>query len=207
MKILYLDTSSDFLYTGIVESNKLICEIKKEFGQNISEVSMIEISEMFKKNKILPTDINKIIVVNGPGSFTGIRVGVTIAKTYAWSLNIPIITISSMEAMAISTNTNKYKIPILDARRDFVYAAIFDSNDNIVYNINHILLSNILAISKELKDFEFISNDVFNKVSITKYNPDILKIVEKVKNKEETNPHAVNPNYYKKTEAEEKENA
>ena len=47
-------------------------------------------------------------MVNGPGSFTGIRIGITIAKVYAWSLNIPITTISSLEAMAISSENEKY---------------------------------------------------------------------------------------------------
>ena len=94
--ILYIDTSSNFLYTGIVDNNKLIAEIKKEFGHNLSEVALPEIVSMFEENKISSKDIDKIIVVNGPGSFTGIRIGITIAKVYAWSLNVPITTITNI---------------------------------------------------------------------------------------------------------------
>ena len=94
--ILYIDTSSNFLYTGIVEKDKIICEIKKEYGHTLSEYALPEIVSMFEKNNIEPNQITKIVVVDGPGSFTGIRIGITIAKVYAWSLNIPITTITSL---------------------------------------------------------------------------------------------------------------
>ena len=128
MKYLYVDTSSNFLYSGIVENNKILAEIKEEFGQNLSEVALPKIVELFDKTNLKAKDINKIIVVNGPGSFTGIRIGITIAKVYAWSLNIPITTISSLEAMAISSENEKLHIPMINARRGYVYGAIYDSS-------------------------------------------------------------------------------
>ena len=100
MRTLYIDTSSSFLYSAIVEDNKILGEIKEEYGQSLSEVALPRIVSIFNDNNIKPEDIDKIIVVNGPGSFTGIRIGITIAKVYSWSLNIPITTISSLEAMS-----------------------------------------------------------------------------------------------------------
>ena len=88
MRYLYIDTSSSYLYTAIVENNNVLAEIKEEFGQSLSEVALPRIVSMFEDTKLSPKDIDKIIVVNGPGSFTGIRIGITIAKVYAWSLNI-----------------------------------------------------------------------------------------------------------------------
>jgi len=80
---------------------------------------------MFDKNDIAKDEITKIIVVNGPGSFTGIRIGVTIAKVYAWTLKIDITTITSLEAMALSSKSNTtYKVPMIDARRGYVFAGI-----------------------------------------------------------------------------------
>ena len=128
MRYLYIDTSSSYLYTAIVEDNILIDSIQEEYGQSLSEVALPKIVSMFNNNKLEARDIDKIIVVNGPGSFTGIRIGITIAKVYAWSLNIPITTISSLEAMAISSENQVVHIPMINARRGYVYAAIYDKN-------------------------------------------------------------------------------
>ena len=131
MRYLYLDTSSSFLYAGIVKDNDLVAEIMEEMGGDLSKISLLKISEMFNSVSLKPNDIDKIIVVNGPGSFTGIRVGITIAKTYAWGLKKDITTISSLEAMAISSDFDGYKVPMIDARRGYVYASIYDKDCNI----------------------------------------------------------------------------
>jgi len=204
MRCLYIDTSSSFLYTAIVDENALISEIKEEYGQSLSEVALPKIVSMFEENNLKPSDIDKIIVVNGPGSFTGIRIGITIAKVYAWSLKIPITTIYSLEAMALSSENNMYHIPIINARRGYVFAAIYDNDYNVVLKPQHIKLEDLRTKLNEISEYEFISNDEFEDITeITKYNPNILKIVNKYKDKESVNPHSVNPEYLKLTEAEE----
>ena len=125
MRILYIDTSSSYLYTGIVCDGKLISEVQENLQLDLSKLALPKIAEMFSENNLKPNDIDKIIVVNGPGSFTGIRVGLTIAKVYAWSLNIPIIPITSLEAMACSCEEDRMLVPIIDARRGYVYGAIY----------------------------------------------------------------------------------
>ncbi len=203
MRILYIDTSSSYLYTSIVENDKLISEIKEEFGQSLSEVALPRIASMFDKNNLSPKDIDKIIVVNGPGSFTGIRIGITIAKIYAWSLNIPITTIYSLEAMAISSKNNTYHVPILNARRGYVYTAIYDEDYKEVLKPCHILLTDLQEKLKDIKEYEYISNDEFDDLDVNSYSPDMVKVVNYFKDKENINPHAVNPEYLKLTEAEE----
>lgn len=203
MRYLYIDTSSSYLYTAIVEDDKLISEIKEEFGQNLSEVALPKIASMFKDNNMTANEIDKIIVVNGPGSFTGIRIGITIAKVYAWSLNIPITTITSLEAMALSSNSNKVHIPMINARRGYVFAAVYDEDSKEIIKPQHIKLEDLLKQVNEIEDYEIISNDEFDFDEVSKYNPNILKIVLFFKDKEEINPHAVNPDYLKLTEAEE----
>ena len=203
MRILYIDTSSSYLYTSIVENDKLISEIKEEFGQSLSEVALPRIVSMFEDNSFKPKDIDKIIVVNGPGSFTGIRIGITIAKIYAWSLNIPITTIYSLEAMAISSNKDTYHVPILNARRGYVYTAIYDKDYNEVLKPCHILLTDLQEKLDNIGDYEFISNDEFDDLELNSYTPNFVKIINKFKDKESINPHAVNPEYLKLTEAEE----
>jgi len=204
MRYLYIDTSSSYLYTAIVEDNKLIDSIQEEYAQSLSEVALPKIASMFNNNKLEARDIDKIIVVNGPGSFTGIRIGITIAKVYAWSLNIPITTISSLEAMSISSENQVVHIPMINARRGYVYAAIYDENQQELLKPQHIKQVDLEKEYQKYSNIEIITNDEFDNLEkITPYVPNMLKIVQRFKDKESINPHAVNPDYLKLTEAEE----
>lgn len=204
MRYLYIDTSSSYLYTAIVEDNKLIDSIQEEYGQSLSEVALPKIVSMFNNNKLEARDIDKIIVVNGPGSFTGIRIGITIAKVYAWSLNIPITTISSLEAMAISSENQVVHIPMINARRGYVYAAIYDENQQELLKPQHIKQVDLEKEYQKYPNREIITNDEFDNLEkVISYVPNMLKIVQRFKDKESINPHAINPDYLKLTEAEE----
>ena len=204
MKYLYIDTSSSYLYTAIVENDKLIDQIKEDYGQSLSEMALPRIVSMFEKNKIESHDIDKIIVVNGPGSFTGIRIGITIAKVFAWSLAIPITTILSLEAMATSSESDKIHIPLINARRGYVFAAVYDNSGNTLLKPQHIKITELLEKIDGIGEYEIITNDEFSEfITTEKYTPDILKIVKKYKDKNSINAHAVNPEYLKLTEAEE----
>lgn len=207
MKILYLDTSSSFLYTAIVENDLLVDQLKINLGKDLSTYTLSMIQDLFKRNEISPNSIEKIIVVNGPGSFTGVRIGLTIAKTYAWSMNIPIITISSLDAMAVSFSDKiDYLVPLIDARRGYAFAGVYDSNYlNIIEN-QYISIDELCnKVNKLEGSHVFITNDNLNFVH-SKYDPDILKIVLKFQNHPSVNPHLVDANYLKLTEAEEKKN-
>lgn len=203
MKILYIDTSTDYLYTGIVSDNILLAEIKQKFSHDLSKYALYEISEMLKKVNINPTEVDKIIVVNGPGSFTGIRVGMTIAKIYAYTLKKKIISISSLDAMQISTSFNNLIVPVIDARRGFVYAGIYQDNKELLKK-QYIKFEDLLdKLNNYQKEYIIVSNDNLKIDNVVSYNPDILKIVNTYKDNEDINPHLVEPNYLKLTEAEE----
>lgn len=204
MKTLYIDTSSSYLYTALIEDESILKEIKEEFGQNLSEVAMPKIASMFTDTNTSPKEIDKIVVVNGPGSFTGIRIGITIAKVYAWSLNIPITTVLSLEAMALSSKNKTYHVPIINARRGYVFGAIYDENNKEILKPQHITIKDLQEKLSQYQEYEIITNDTFEEFNNTyKYNPDILKIVKYCQNKKNISPHAVNPEYLKLTEAEE----
>ena len=207
MITLYLDTTSSFLYAGIVKDNKLLVEVKENLGKDLSVYTLDKVSKMIESVALKPEDIDKIVVVNGPGSFTGIRIGVTIAKTYSWALDTKITTISSLDAMAVSSSFNGYKIPVIDARRDCSYYGIYDKDNNVVienkYSSNEEILKEVSNLDG---DYTFISNETNISQELEAYSPDILKIVEIYKSKEDINPHGVNPIYLKSTEAEEKAN-
>lgn len=204
MRYLYIDTSSSYLYSAIIEDDKILSNIEKEFGQDLSKDSLPMIASMFQINNLKPTDIDKIIVVNGPGSFTGIRIGVTIAKTYAWALKIPIVPILSLEAMALSSKNETVHVPIINARRGYVFGAIYDENYKELLKPQHIKLEELLVKLKEYPNYSFISNDSFETLdNIENYTPDFIKIVNFAKERQSINPHALNPEYLKLTEAEE----
>ena len=167
-------------------------------------MTLPRIASLFQQANLESKDIDKIIVVNGPGSFTGIRIGLTIAKVYAWSLKIPITTIYSLEAMAISSDSNKIHIPMLNARRGYVFAAIYNENQEEILKPQYLKLEDLKEKWNLFEDYEIITNDDFEDLeNITSYTPNILKIVEYFKDKQPINPHAVNPEYLKLTEAEE----
>ena len=200
---LYIDTSSSFFYLGLVKNNELLNFTKKSYSKDMSTYALAEIVKVLDKNNIKPDEIDEIIVVNGPGSFTGIRIGITIAKTYAWSLNKNIKTISSLEAMAISNKDNCIKVPLIDARRGYVYAAIFNDNNNVILERQHIKLEELQESLNDLnKEYVYITNDNLN-INKREYIPNILEIINYMNDKESINPHSVNPIYLKKTEAEE----
>lgn len=208
MKILYLDTSSSYLYFGVVENNSLLFEVKENLATDLSKYALPKIVESFEKYELKPEDIDKIILVNGPGSFTGVRIGITIAKTYAWGLNIPIVTISSLEAMAISCPIKEdfnYIIPMIDARRGYVYAGIYDSNYNSIMKDQYIKLDALQVAANQIPgNVIYITNDNFDQYITTSYSPNILAIVNHCKDRPCENPHAIDANYLKLTEAEEK---
>ena len=207
MKILYVDTSSDYLYSGIVINDTLVSECQEKLGKDLSKEALPRIISVFNKANITPKDLDKIIVVTGPGSFTGIRIGVTIAKIIAWSLNIPIVPISGLTAMAISNKQEGYSMPLIDARRGFVYGALYDNDINPIIDDIHIPLDELTKKSHDYSPITVITNnEIETEYNISSYEPDILKIVTYFKNKEGLNPHMINPIYLKKTEAEEKAN-
>lgn len=205
MRVLYIDTTTSYLYAGIVEDDNLLIEEQKDYGKDLSSVVLKRISEMLDSVCLKPNDIDKIIVVNGPGSYTGIRIGVTIAKTFAYSLKKDITTISSLQAMAVSSRKDTmYKVPIIDARRGYCYGAIYDDDGNAILKEQYINTDTLhLALDNLPGDYTVIGSCL----GVTEeYNPNILKIVNTFKNKENINPHSVNPIYLKLTEAEEKKN-
>ena len=113
MKSLFINTSTDKMVVAIVVDDKVEYLCKENRGRDLSVSLMPTIEEAFSKTNQKPNDIDTIFVANGPGSFTGIRMGVTVAKTMAWGLHLKVVPLSSLELMA-STNTEKeYVVPLI----------------------------------------------------------------------------------------------
>jgi len=204
MKSLFINTSTDKMVVAIVVDDKVEYLCKENRGRDLSVSLMPTIEEAFSKTNQKPNDIDTIFVANGPGSFTGIRMGVTVAKTMAWGLHLKVVPLSSLELMA-STNTEKeYVVPLIDARRGYVFAGIYDHNLNVIKEASYISLEDLRNEIGE-KEVLYVSEDQFA-FEVAESDYDILKIISKHKNDEGINPHQLKPNYLKMTEAEEKHN-
>ena len=203
MITLFIDTITTTLTVALIKDDNVLEESTVSSSEH-SKYTMPEIEKLFKNNNIEPKSVNEIIVVNGPGSFTGIRIGVTIAKTYAWACNINIIPISTLKAYALSFDNYDYYIPMIDARRKCVYAGIYDKNYNEVMNDTYISIDVLKIKVKDLNNICYISNDNIKELEVQKVKLDVQKIYDYYKESDEVNPRLLMHNYLKKTEAEEK---
>ena len=131
---LLIDTASSRIILGLFQDEKILSEINEENDNQLSVRIFPLIDKLFGLSEIKPEMVDEIIVVNGPGSFTGVRIGVTIAKTYAWALHKKITIISELQMMASTKTSAKYRIAMIDARRNAVYAGIYDENLKIEFS-------------------------------------------------------------------------
>ena len=196
MKYLFIDTTTSFVTAAILVNDEIVASYNDYINDDMASKIFPIIDSLFNKVNFNVKDINKIYVVNGPGSFTGIRIGVTIAKVLASQMHIDICPISSLEYMASGTNSTC--LSLIDARRGYVYAGAYDSNLDVILSDSYIKLEDL---NLEMYD-EVVSYDVT--LNCLKPCLDIVKVINKHKN-DKINPHMVNPNYLKLTEAEEKQ--
>lgn len=127
MKILSIDTSSKICSVAILENTTLIKEISINNGYTHSEILMPTIKQILEETNLKLTDINLLVVDKGPGSFTGIRIGIATVKGFTDSLNIPTIGISSLETLAYNQKENKVICSLIDAKNGHVYSGIFEN--------------------------------------------------------------------------------
>ena len=155
---LFIDTSTTNAIVALYKDISPIEIIKEENMQDISSHIMPMIDKLLKNNNVMINQINKIFVVNGPGSFTGLRIGVTIAKTMSWSLNIPVVPISSLEVLASTSFEGNYIIPYIDARRDYVFAGIYNKELDSVVNDQYIYINSLLSYLISDKIYKYIDH-------------------------------------------------
>ena len=137
MYTLFISTFDKIITIGLFKNGEVISELTKESSKNHSIHTMPMIAEILKTNNLLPSYLNEIIVVNGPGSFTGVRIGVTIAKTLAYTLNIPIKTITSLKAYAVSSDKEANKLVTIEDLKG-KYVGYFDKNNNLLSDYTYL---------------------------------------------------------------------
>ncbi|GAB2022535.1 tRNA (adenosine(37)-N6)-threonylcarbamoyltransferase complex dimerization subunit type 1 TsaB [Pseudolactococcus yaeyamensis] len=154
MKLLAFDTSSQALSVALTEDDTLLGKIDLNIKKNHSLTLMPAIDFLMTNAGIEPEDLDRIAVAQGPGSYTGLRIAVTTAKTLASTLNIDLVGISSLAAIAANIAVAGKVVPIIDARRQNVYAGIYE-NGLSVSQEQHISLDKLLDILKNEQDLYF----------------------------------------------------
>lgn len=160
---LGIETSNSPLSIAIVKDGKVLVEIVQNLKLTHSATAMPTIDELFKKAALKPAEIDAIAVSHGPGSYTGLRIGVTIAKTLAWTLQKPLVGISSLKVLAANANENNGLVcSLFDARRQNVYAAVYRGNSlETVIPEQHLSMNDLLEQLQQFNDpIVFVGNDV-----------------------------------------------
>ncbi len=155
MKILSIDTSSNICGVAVLEDANLLKEISQNNGLTHSETLMPIIKNTLENLNISLKDIDLIVCDKGPGSFTGIRIGVATAKAFSDSLDIKSVGISSLEAMAYNVKNNGVICSLIDAKNDNVYVGVFENIDGNYILRRNFSTENINDLLSEFKDAEY----------------------------------------------------
>lgn len=131
MKILAFDTSNQPMSVAIVDGDQVLTEQIVNVKRNHSIQLMPAIDEALKQAKLVMDDIDRIAVAQGPGSYTGVRIAVTIAKSLAWSKDIELVGVSSLEVIAANSaqRAGELIVPLFDARRNNIYTGLYTKNE------------------------------------------------------------------------------
>ena len=182
MYTLFIDTHDKNVILIVFKDGKVFAKKNVLSSNKHSEITMPLLDELLKEINLEINDLNEVIVVPGPGSFTGERIAVTIAKTIAYCLHIPIRTIDSLSILAININSDKKYVSLED--RNGAFVGEFDKDNNL---INDIVYMNKTAYMEYKKD-----KDVISDIDI-----DYEQVYAFVEKKDSLNPHEVKPLYIK----------
>jgi tRNA threonylcarbamoyladenosine biosynthesis protein TsaB len=222
MKVLAIDTSNNALGIAVIDEKQVIGEYITNVKKNHSIRVMPSIQTLLRDCDLEPGDLSKIVVAKGPGSYTGVRIGVTIAKTLAWTLKIPLVGISSLEVVASSVARYFSGVvsPLFDARRGQIYTGLYQNiggnlmtieKDQIVLSsdwASHLkdqtqqvlFIGNDLPLHKEIFEMELENQAFF--AEMTEHNPRPAELAFLGRDLPGEDIHSFVPNYIRLAEAE-----
>ena len=151
---LLLDSSNIDLSVGIAKDNELIDYVSYEAWQCQSEYMIQEIDKLFKKHNISRSDLGSVIVNVGPGSYTGIRIALTIAKILGFCLDIPVCVLSSLQTIA---GAKGKRIALIDARSKRAYIGIYKDGKEVIKD-QVLPIEDIQELIKKYPDYELVGD-------------------------------------------------
>lgn len=222
MTILAIDTSNYTLGIALLREDTVIAEYITYLKKNHSVRAMPAVHSLLNDCDMAPQDLSKIVVAKGPGSYTGVRIGVTLAKTLAWSLDIPISAVSILRRLRQMAGILTSDQPIFDARRGQVYTGLYQYKNGLLEQVvpdQNVMLADWLEMLKEKdRPVLFLGHDTsIHKQMIkdvlrtkgfigtaTQHNPRPSELAFLGKEKEAADVHGLVPDYLRLAEAEAK---
>jgi len=211
MKLLAFDTSNQALSLAILEDEHLLAQTTLNIKKNHSITLMPAIDFLMNSLDMKPTDLDRIAVAQGPGSYTGLRIAVATAKTLAHTLKIELVGVSSLLAL-VPEQVEGLVIPIMDARRNNVYAGFYQSGQAVRPEA-HLPLAEVLEMAGtadqpvtfvgETATFAEQIKDALPQAAIQSTLPDAATIGRLGLDLQAQSIHDFVPNYLKRVEAEE----
>lgn len=190
MKTLVLDTSTNLLFISFIFDDKVVYEVKSVGLNNHSDYLLDLIQKGLNETNIQVKDFDKIIIGVGPGAYTGLRVSMSVAKMFSWTLNIPLYEISSLDLLTSGYKEDGLYLIKFKAKKGYIYHKAFEINDNAKKIITEeIFVSDEFIDTYEKDNFKnvfIVSNDLYN-IDVLNINEENIKLVDNV--------HALEPNY------------
>lgn len=167
MNVLALDTSNTAMSVGVLIDRQLIGEITINIKRNHSIGLLPAIERLLLDVKWEPSTLERIIVAQGPGSYTGVRMAVTVAKTLAWTLECDLVGISSLATLAASAHYSEgtFICPVVDARRGNIYTGLYQVGksghvESVISDIHQSADKWLDKLAQTEKDVYFVGEDV-----------------------------------------------
>ncbi|QTM98140.1 tRNA (adenosine(37)-N6)-threonylcarbamoyltransferase complex dimerization subunit type 1 TsaB [Sediminibacillus dalangtanensis] len=223
MNILAIDTSNQVMGIAILKDGLLAGEYTTNAKKNHSVRLMPAIDQLMKETEMTPEQLDRIVVAKGPGSYTGVRIGLTTAKTMGWALDIPVTGMSSLKALALQAQLTDAAIcPFFDARRGLVYTGLYKNKNGALSleenEVNILFTEWLEKLADRGEPVVFLSPDIeLHRPVITDCMKDLAIIPELVSHYpragylaeagavEDSEPvHALTPEYLRLVEAEAK---
>lgn len=221
MNMLAIDTTNEQLGLALTKQDTLVAELMTNMKKDHSTRLMPAIVDLMKTAELEPEQLDKIVVAQGPGSYTGVRIGVTTAKTLAWALEIPIHPVSSLQALALNGSLfTGYVWPFFDARRQAIFTAMYRFEAGILQEVvpeQHVEINawlekiqdfkdSILCLSPQIHLFrEEIQAYLGERAMMPILESHITRpgnLIELGRLKQSEPVHTIKPNYLRITEAE-----
>ena len=214
MNYLAIDTSTMISTVTVADEKEILGDFNVNQVKTHSESLVPMIENLLKLLGMTVADIDKFVIAEGPGSFTGLRIGMTIAKTLAQIEKKDLITVSTLKAMAAGSISQRAKLPLIDARSTRVYGALYDENLEEIVPANLYEIDNLAKIVNEkgleIEMLGLLNDKYFDKFERAKKAPinlnncigkGLIKIAQE-ENLEARPLYEISPNYLRKSQAE-----
>ena len=183
MKTLVLDTSTNLLFISFIFDDKVVYEVKSVGLNNHSDYLLDLIQKGLNETNIQVKDFDKIIIGVGPGAYTGLRVSMSVAKMFSWTLNIPLYEISSLDLLTSGYKEDGLYLIKFKAKKGYIYHKAFEINDNAKKIITEeIFVSDEFIDTYEKDNFKnvfIVSNDLYN-IDVLNIKEENIKLVDNV---------------------------